>query len=657
MAWTCLWLDLRHKPKLQWVKFGVGGVQQGGLKGWYYVGWVPDPPVVLTTTPLHGKFALSTTAYSVAESQGSLKVSIYRTQGRDGAVSVRLKTADGSGAGAALSSFDYTAVDQVVSWADGDFSPKTVSIPIIPRSDVVGFYTFSVSLSEPTGGASLLSSPQEATCQIKRNSHGELAFTPGQWYKQEVNPGPSNVTLTVQRNNAFKGPVSCSYHTEDGTAVAGLDYTAVSGTLSWTDGDGSSKSINVPVLFRSGAQADRDFNVVIDEPTGGVLITDDDANVIISDGAPAGTNPGVGASIKDLIVDEMFVNSMNLLLADEGSFSNRNALVMAAHGRSPSRRFNGIYAFSDQIVWAVGNLGYITKTENGGTAWVEKTSGTTRHLRAVTFVSALVGWAVGDAGTILKTTDGGTTWVAQDSTVSVDLYAVDFISSTVGWAVGDLGAVLATVDGGTTWTAVSLAAGNNMRGVAALDATHVWVVGQTGTILFWDGATWTAQTSGVTVNLNGVSAVDSTHVWACGDNGTIRFYNGTTWASQTSGVTKHLNSISMASTIVGWAVGGDGTIRKTADGSTWTTQTSQVFENLTSVWFASTSIAFLCGHSTIQKTINGGTNWTTSTSVPAIVGFGGYSNGGSGSGGGFDIIGGQDSFSPMSSNRFQGHLN
>ena len=69
--------------------------------------------------------------------------------------------------------------------------------------------------------------------------------------------------------------------------------------------------------------------------------------------------------------------------------------------------------------WAVGEVGCIAKTTNGGASWIYKSlplftgNGLTNFrplLYQVQFVNTSVGYAVGSNGTIIKTTDGGATW-------------------------------------------------------------------------------------------------------------------------------------------------------------------------------------------------------------------------------------------------------
>lgn len=62
-----------------------------------------------------------------------------------------------------------------------------------------------------------------------------------------------SVSLLVGRINGSDGAVSVHYATSDGTATAGSDYTATSGTLSW--GDASTKTITIPITLASAADA------------------------------------------------------------------------------------------------------------------------------------------------------------------------------------------------------------------------------------------------------------------------------------------------------------------------------------------------------------------------------------------------------------------
>ena len=82
------------------------------------------------------------------------------------------------------------------------------------------------------------------------------------------------VSLTVNRTGGTAGPVSVAYSTADGTAKAGVDYTATSGTLTWADGDNSPKGFFVPILNRGLTDGStRTFQLSLGQASGGTLGT------------------------------------------------------------------------------------------------------------------------------------------------------------------------------------------------------------------------------------------------------------------------------------------------------------------------------------------------------------------------------------------------
>ncbi|HVT16429.1 MAG TPA: Calx-beta domain-containing protein [Thermoanaerobaculia bacterium] len=98
-----------------------------------------------------GVFGFSSGGYTVAENAGSASITVLRTGGSSGAASVQYATSDGT----AVAGVNYRAASGTLSWGDGDASPKSFSVAVLDDGVVDGSHTVNLSLSHPTGGATL----------------------------------------------------------------------------------------------------------------------------------------------------------------------------------------------------------------------------------------------------------------------------------------------------------------------------------------------------------------------------------------------------------------------------------------------------------------------------------------------------------------------
>jgi plastocyanin len=120
------------------------------------------------------------------------------------------------------------------------------------------------------------------------NVPGNLRFA-----VNNVNVDEGNTaTVTVQRVGGDDGAVSVSFATANGTAVAGDDYVATSGTLSWADNDDDPKTFQVQTIEDDAVESNETINLVLSNPTGGAgLGAPSTATVTIRDDDTTGT-PG-----------------------------------------------------------------------------------------------------------------------------------------------------------------------------------------------------------------------------------------------------------------------------------------------------------------------------------------------------------------------------
>ncbi len=123
-----------------------------------------DQPVPPPANGLPGSLQLSASAYAVDESSGNLIVTVTRIGGTSGVVGATLTIS----AGTALAGQDYVGTSSVVSFGSGDASSRIVSIPIVNDNTAESAESFSVTLSAPTGGATL-GAPIAAVASIRDN--------------------------------------------------------------------------------------------------------------------------------------------------------------------------------------------------------------------------------------------------------------------------------------------------------------------------------------------------------------------------------------------------------------------------------------------------------------------------------------------------------
>ncbi len=102
--------------------------------------------------------------------------------------------------------------------------------------------------------------------------------------------GSQPATFTVSLAKASPLRVSVAYATADGTATAGTDYTATSGTLVFAPGQ-TTKTVAVPILGDTAYEPDETFTLTLSNPVNGTLGTATATGAITNDDAPT-ASPG-----------------------------------------------------------------------------------------------------------------------------------------------------------------------------------------------------------------------------------------------------------------------------------------------------------------------------------------------------------------------------
>jgi PKD repeat protein len=213
---------------------------------------------------------------TVTEGDGGTTAAVFTvtlSQASTQTVTVNYATADGT----ATAGADYEATNGTLTFAPGETS-KTVSVAILGDVTDELDEQFTLTLSDPVNvtiadGLAVGAIFDDDTAVV---SIGDAVVAEG-------NTGTTPVTFTVTLSVPSDRTVTVNYATADGTATAGIDYTAAAGTVTFAPGE-TSRTVTVDVLGEPADEPDEEFAVTLSDLTNAVLgdgsavgrITDDD---------------------------------------------------------------------------------------------------------------------------------------------------------------------------------------------------------------------------------------------------------------------------------------------------------------------------------------------------------------------------------------------
>ena len=183
-------------------------------------------------------------------------------------ISVNYTTADGT----ASNGSDYSATVGSLLFVAGETS-KTISIPVLGDVNIESDENFTVALATPTNAT--LSANATATVTLTNDDQAVVLPTLSVTAASTVvegNTGSSTASVTVMLSARSSQTVSVNYATTDGTATAGSDYTASTGTLSFAPGE-TSKTFTVPILGDADVETDENFTISLLSPVNASLGT------------------------------------------------------------------------------------------------------------------------------------------------------------------------------------------------------------------------------------------------------------------------------------------------------------------------------------------------------------------------------------------------
>ena len=260
-------------------------------------------------------------------------------------VTVSYSTANGTATAAGA---DYTPTVGTLTFAAGE-TVKTVSVAVTGDTMVELDEQFTLNLSAPVnavigdgvGVATIVNDDVDtAPSTPPAVSIADLAVAEGDGEH-------SHFMFTVTLDKASDETVTVQYSTSDGTAIAGVDYTATTGTVTFAPGV-TTQLVHVDVIGDAAAEQHETFTVTLSSPVGATL-ADGSATGTITDDDTVTTVPGLNSGNPG---DELWGEAFYAPYVDMGLWPVPD-LVAIAQGRGAS----------------LVTLGFLQATPDGKLAW------------------------------------------------------------------------------------------------------------------------------------------------------------------------------------------------------------------------------------------------------------------------------------------------
>ena len=218
----------------------------------------------------------SITDETAAESAGSMTFTVTLDRAPTGAevVTVDYATADGT----ALAGSDYTATGGTLTFNSTTGASLPITVTILDDATVESSENFGVLLSNASGNATIA------------DAAGDGTITDDDFVVQSItdetaaeSAGSMTFTVTLDRAPTGAEVVTVDYATADGTALAGSDYTATGGTLTFNSTTGASLPITVTILDDATVESSENFGVLLSNASGNATIADAAGDGTITD--------------------------------------------------------------------------------------------------------------------------------------------------------------------------------------------------------------------------------------------------------------------------------------------------------------------------------------------------------------------------------------
>ena len=222
-----------------------------------------------------GDFGLSVASVNVTEGTPSVTLTVNRTGGSTGSVSVAY-TITGT---TATAGSDYLGTGGTLNFQSGQTS-RTITVPITNDSTDESDETLKVKLSNPMGGPQVTGTAETIITIVDNDNPPVISINDVS--QAEGNSGTTTMSFTVSLSSASSFPITVNWATADGTATSGIDYAPANGSLTFAPGD-TQKTVNVNVTGDAITETNETFIVTLSSPSNASLGDSSGTGTILDD--------------------------------------------------------------------------------------------------------------------------------------------------------------------------------------------------------------------------------------------------------------------------------------------------------------------------------------------------------------------------------------
>jgi hypothetical protein len=240
-------------------------------------------------------FQMAAASEYVSESSPSADVYVIRSGNLASGATVNYATSDG----AAHAGTDYTAVSSTLTFPDQTTDPvasiiQTVQVPLMHNpASTPQLRDFTFGLDVPSGTGNALGSPSSENVMIVNSDGPATLLWSAPTYTTRESSSPVRLTAIAVGSITGNAEVDVDYRTVDGSAKAGVNYIASSGTLQFFAGD-FAETVDIPILD-DGRSGDKAFRAELLNQSAGTAIGDPGtATVNVVDAGGRSNEPAAG---------------------------------------------------------------------------------------------------------------------------------------------------------------------------------------------------------------------------------------------------------------------------------------------------------------------------------------------------------------------------